>query len=332
MSLRFGILACSSVARRRFLPALSGAAAARLERVGSRDRAKAEQYAREFSCKKFGTYEEVLADPEVDIVYISTPPPLHAEWVQRAAASGKHVWCEKPAFGDLPSATEAVKRCRQAAVRLIEGYVFKYHPQHARVRALIAEGRIGEPRLFHAEFTYPRPPAGDIRLQPGLQGGVFHDSAGYPLAAALLQMPGEPVSIFCQAGTDRATGLDDALCFWLRFSSGAMAQMFVAFGAHYRSRYSVLGTRGRIELERAFAVPPQTKTSLLLETETGEERITLELADQFRLMIEDVAAQVQAPAGSEPKNFEGDLLRLQTVMDAAARSLREGRAIDLPPK
>src|SRR5882672_9449078 len=159
---RFGIIACSSVARRRFLPALRASKAGRLERVGSRDRARAEQFGREFDCAKYGNYDEVLADPEVEAVYISTPPSQHEEWVTKALARGKHVWCEKPAFRDFRSAAEAVQRCRSAKLRLVEGYSFQWHPQHARVRALVAENRIGEARFFHAEFTYPRPQPNDI--------------------------------------------------------------------------------------------------------------------------------------------------------------------------
>ncbi len=127
-----------------------------------------------------------------DAVYISTPPSLHEEWVNKAAAAGKHILCEKPAFGDLRTAKKAVEHCRAAGVRLLEGYAFKYHPQHALVRSLVAAGRIGAPRFFSAEFTYPRPAGNDIRLKPELAGGVFHDSAGYPVAAALMQMPGVP--------------------------------------------------------------------------------------------------------------------------------------------
>ncbi len=326
--LRFGLIACSSVARRRFLPALAGTPAARLEHVGSRTPARAEQFAREFGAAKAGDYAAVLADPDVDAVYISTPPTQHEEWIRQAAARGKHVWCEKPAARDLASAIAAVEYCRAAGVRLAEGYVFKYHPQHARARELMAGGRLGRVRFFLAELTYPHPPAGDIRWQSGLGGGVRHDSAGYPVAAALLQLEGRPVSVFCQQGMDAATGVDDAFCVWLRFASGVMAQAVVAFGAQYRSRYSIVGTAGRLEVRRAFAVPPETSTTLALETNAGEEILEVAPADQFRLMIEAFAAQV---AGAAPArdDFETQLIRQHAVMDAAARSAREGRLIDL---
>jgi predicted dehydrogenase len=326
-AVQFGIIACSSVARRRFLPALKLAQGAQLAMIGSRDPAKAEQFARECSAPRHGTYDDVLADPEVDAVYISTPPPMHAEWVHKAAAAGKHVLCEKPAFASTAEALEAVKACRDAGVRLMEGYVFKYHPQHARVHSLVAAGKIGAPRFFSAEFTYPRPTAAtDIRLQPELLGGVFHDSAGYPVTAALMHLPGRPVSVNCVQGRDRASGVDDACSITLQFSGGEIANLYAAFGVNYRSRYAIAGDTGRIELERAFAVPPDKETTIAVEGAAGVEKIVLEPADQFKLMVEDFAAQI---SGAAAKDWEGDLLRQQAVMDAAAQSFRERRTIEI---
>ena len=323
---RFGIIACSSVARRRFLPALRASKAGQLEHIGSRDRTKAEQVAREFNCNKSGNYDDVLADREVEVVYISTPPSHHDEWVNKALAKGKHVLCEKPAFRDYRSAADAIQRCRSAKLRVIEGYSFQWHPQHARVRALVSENRIGEPRFFHAQFTYPRPQPNDIRLNPELAGGVFHDSAGYPVAAALLQMGGALESVFSQAGRDAAAGVDNSLSVMLRFPGGQIAQLLAAFDTHYCSRYSILGTRGRVEVLRAFAVPPDHKAAVMLETDAGEEKISLEPADQFQLMLEDVCAHIR---GIGSRDFEAELLRQHAVMDAATRSNLERRAIAL---
>ncbi len=325
---RFGILACSSVARRRFLPALVGSSSGGLERVGSRDPAKAEQYAREFGCGKHGDYDAVLADPEVDAVYVSTPPTLHEEWVLKALACGKHVLCEKPAFPSVAAALRAIECSRASGVRLMEGFAFKFHPQHKAVRRLIAGGHIGTVRFFHGEFTYPRPPENDIRLKPELAGGVMHDSAGYPLAAALLQMPGKPDAVSCRIGVDTKSAVDDSCCAWLSFSGGEQAQMLVAFGVHYRSRYAVIGTEGRIEVERAFAVPPNLNTTVILETDAGTERFTIDPADQFRLMIDHFSAEIRGDGG-DAESFGQELLLQHAVMAAAERSHREGRIIEL---
>ena len=236
--------------------------------------------------------------------------------------------CEKPAFSSGEEARKAVAACRAAAVRLLEGYAFKYHPQHALLKSLVAAGRIGTPRFFSAEFTYPRPPENDMRLKPELAGGVFHDSAGYPVVAALMQMPGVPVSVSCEQSRDAASGVDDSVAITLKFSGGETAHLYAAFGVNYRSRYAVAGTHGRIELERAFAVPTDKKATVTIETDSGVEKILIEPADQFRLMIEDFCATISGSAASK-NDWENDLLRLQSVMDAAARSAREKRIVEI---
>jgi predicted dehydrogenase len=323
---RFGMIACSGVARRRFLPALRNSTCATLEAVGSRSADKAQEFAQEFGCSKTGDYAQVLNDPRVEAVYISTPPSEHAKWVNLALESGKHVICEKPMFPDFAAAKEAVSLARQKGVRLIEGFSFKWHPQHAAIRDLASRDRIGPIKFFNAEFTYPRPSDKDIRLNPELMGGVFHDSAGYPVAAALCQVPGKPVTIFSKAGADAAAGVDNSFSAVIGFSEGGIASLLVAFGAYYRSRYWVTGTKGRIELLRAFAVPPEHKAVMLIETDAGEERVALGPADQFKLMLEDVCASIRC---GESRDFEGELLRQHAVMDAAAKSLSEGREVSL---
>lgn len=326
--IRFGIVACSSIARRRFLPALAASDCARLERVGSRDQTKARQFAGDFSCGKHGDYEAVLSDPEVDAVYISTPPSLHEEWALKAADSGKHILCEKPAFRDAASAGSVIARCKAAGVCLVEAYSFRLHPQHGVVHSLIEQGRIGQPRFFSGEFTYPRPPDGTMRLDPQLDGGVLHDSAGYPIAAAILQMPGRPVSLFCQMGYDASTGVDDSFESWLHFSEGGTAQTLTAFGAHYRSRYSILGTSGRVEVERAFSVGPQMTTTIVVETVAGVEKIDIGPVDQFRLLVDEFCAQIRGGT-SHRGDGEDEMLHQHIIMDAAVRSHREQRMVML---
>jgi predicted dehydrogenase len=322
---RFGVIACSSIAKRWFLPALCSASVAKLEHIGSRDLAKGQQFAGEFGRIKVGSYEEVLSDPSVDAVYISTPPLLHAEWVFKAAERGKHILCEKPAFPDYATACKAVEACRSAKVRLIENFAFRYHPQHALVAKLLAENRIGDIRLFESEFTYPLPPAGDIRLQPELGGGVFHDSAGYPVAAAMLQLKARPISVFCRLGTYGQ--VDNGFSVLLNFESGCVGFGYTAFDSYYRSRYSLLGNKGRIEVLRAFSVQPQMTPTVVLETDAGEERFTADPANQFRLLLEDFCAEITA--SSPGKNFEEDLLWQHAVMDAAARSIKEVGLVNL---
>ncbi len=324
---RLGLIACSSIARRRFVPALKSSTVARLERVGSRDPAKAEKFALEFGCAKSGTNEAVLADAEVDAVYISTPIALHEQWAWQAAQHGKHILCEKSSFRSHAAAREVLQLCAAKKLRFMEGFGFRHHPQHALVRKLIAEGRIGAPRVFHGELTYPRPPVGDFRLDSKLGGGVFYDGGGYPIAAALMIVPSTPVSVSGQLHFDGITGVDDTVAVTIFFAGNEVAQCVAGFGLQYRARYSIIGTEGRIELERAYSVLPDAPSVVVVETKTGSERITVPPADQFRLMIDDFANEISS--GKRERDFEGQALKQSGVMDAAWRSHHERRAIGL---
>jgi predicted dehydrogenase len=323
---RFGLIGCSSIARRRLAPALAASNVATLENVGSREAKKAAQFACEFNCPKSGSYESVLADPNVDAVYISTPPALHEPWVRAAAAHGKHILCEKPAFTNLRAAAEMVELCRRQNVRLMEGYMFSYHPQHAAVRSLLVAGRIGELRVVQGEFTCPPPAAGSFRHSRELGGGVFSDAAGYPVAAAMLLFQAAPVSVFCQLEMDSKNGVDNLVSLALNFPGGRTAQLLAGYGLHYRSRYAALGSAGRIEATRAFAVPPDLETKIIVESGADTETISVAPADQFELMLQDFCAQLQNPsAGAE--SFEEKLLRQHAVMAAAWRSHLEKRLV-----
>ncbi len=324
---RFGLIACSSIARRRFVPALKATNLARLERVGSRDAAKAEKFAHEFGCVKSGSNEAVLTDPDVDAVYISTPIALHEHWARLAAQHGKHILCEKSSFRNYATARDVLQLCAERKVRFMEGFGFRYHPQHALVKKLISEGHIGTPRIFRGELTYPKPPPGDFRHDPKLGGGVFFDGGGYPIAAALMTVLSAPVSVSGQLHFDEQTKVDDTVAVTVTFAGGEIAQCAAGFDLQYRSRYSIIGTEGRIELERAFSVMPEMSVAVVLETKAGSERFTAPQADQFRLMIDDFADEIDGDR--HERDFEGQCLKQSAVMDAAWRSHHEGRTIKL---
>jgi predicted dehydrogenase len=326
--LRFGIIGCSSVAKRRFLPALQKSVSARLEHIGSRSPAKAAEYASAFSCAKAGSYEAVLDDPDVDAVYISIPVVLHEFWLREAAKRKKHILCEKPAFSSLSGGLEIVRECREQGVRLMEGYMFRYHPQQGLVRKLVRENAIGRIRFFTGEYAVPRPAPDDIRFKPELGGGVFLDAAGYLPAAAALQIEAPPVSVLCKKVIDAATRVDEAVAMMVEFAEGQFGHYSAAYGLQYRARYALHGTLGRIEVERAFAINPDVEGRVVLETNEGVKRLTTEPADQFLLMIDDFAEQINGrPA--ETESFESILVRQHTFMEAARRSVAEQRCVSL---
>lgn len=327
--IRFGLIACSSVARRRFVPALLKSTGARLEQVGSRSPEKARAFAAEFGCAHSGTYEDVLHDPRIDAVYISTTTSEHEYWSLEAARHGKHVLCEKPSAMNLAGAKKTVAECRQHDVAFLEGYMFRFHPQHAVVLQQIQAGAIGAPAYVTAQFTYPRPPAGDFRHSRDLGGGVFFDAAGYTSAAAAMLIPAQPASIYAALKYDTATGVDCAAALAIQFGSGAGAHCFAGFGLQYTSRYSVLGSGGRIELTRAFAVPPDAETTVAVEQGQNREVLRVPPADQFRLMIEKFAEACRNR--DLRRTFEEQFLYQSAIMDTALQSATTGKPVIFNP-
>lgn len=324
--IRFGVLGCSSVAERRVLPALAGASNAALTHVGSRDLEKARTFARKFGAAKSGAYEDVLRDPNVDAVYLSLPAALHETWIRAALESGKHVYCEKPAFASEESAAALIRLARAKGRRVMEGFMFRHHPQHARVRELIAQGRLGRPRLFRAEYFYPRPADGDIRLDSALGGGALMDAGGYTIAAAL-ELLGAPSSV-SGTWTRDVSGVDGMAALTLGFPGDRFALCAAGFGLQYRARYSIAGEMGSAELSRAFAVAPDQPTTIELETGMKKETISVPAADQFRLMIERFAGALLDPTAISD-DFEGWSLRLHRVLSAARRACAEQRVVEL---
>ncbi|HEY0584087.1 MAG TPA: Gfo/Idh/MocA family oxidoreductase, partial [Chloroflexota bacterium] len=184
--LRWGILGAADIAIRRVIPAMHAARHTTPFALASRNAARAQDVAAQLGIPRaYGSYEDLLADPDVDAIYIPLPNTLHAEWTIRSAEAGKHVLCEKPLAASVAECEAMLAACRQAGVQLMEGFMYRFHPQHARVRALVAAGLIGQPTLIRTSFCVrmQRPPQ-DIRFSPTLGGGSLLDVGVYALDAA----------------------------------------------------------------------------------------------------------------------------------------------------
>jgi predicted dehydrogenase len=294
--------------------------------IGSRDLKKARTFAEQVGCSKYGTYEDVLADPEVDAVYISLPNSMHEEWVVKAAANGKHIWCDKPAALTYESAQKMVGAAQANSVRLMEGFMFLYHPQQARVKTLIEEGAIGDIVSFDGTFSFPKPEAGNIRLNKILGGGSYYDAGVYPIRASRFIFGEEPERVTCKLEIDHALGVDVASDATLTYSGNRVAHVRSAFSDDYQSTYTVMGTRGSIRMERAYAVPKDMPVKIFLDRNGTLQEISIEPAAQFTLMIDAFCDELTR--GEETRNFEADLLLQSRVVEAGVRSHVEGRTIN----
>ena len=193
--LRWGILGCARITRRGLIPGIRESATGTLHSLASRDGATARAWAAEFGVPKaYGSYEEVVADPEVDAIYIPLPNELHRAWTERAADAGKHVLCEKPMAMSATEARAMVEHCRARRVVLREAFMWRHQPRTAEILRRVADGAIGELRLIRSSFSFPID-MNDWRLDAARGGGALWDVGTYGVSTARLYAGSEPGSI-----------------------------------------------------------------------------------------------------------------------------------------
>jgi predicted dehydrogenase len=283
--IRWGIISTARI-NRRIAPGLIASPRTQLVGVASRDRARAEQAAQQLGAQQaFGSYDALLASEAIDAVYISLPNSLHAEWIIRAAEAGKHVLCEKPLTATVAEAEQAVRACDKAGVLLMEAFMYRHHPQHALVKNLIAQGRIGNPALVTAQFSFSLPPSSDnIRWQKALAGGALMDIGCYCINAARYLFAAEPIAARAFWTQDPDYAVDSATLALLEFPNNRYASLTCSMLLPRVQRYEILGTAGAITTSAAFV--PANAPHIHLRTPHGEEEHVVPQVDQYHQQIE----------------------------------------------
>ncbi|MDP3725369.1 MAG: Gfo/Idh/MocA family oxidoreductase [Nanoarchaeota archaeon] len=325
---QFGVLGTSRVAEKSVMPAILSSEKSELGMIGSRNPEKAAEVAKKFGCDSFGTYEDVLRNKEIDAVYISLPPAFQEEWAIKAAEAGKHAYIEKPAATLYASAKRMVETARKNNVRLIEGLMFRYHPQNARAKELIREGVLGELLQFEGCFGFAMPEKETNMMRQEAGGGCLNYCGVYPIAASRMVFQEEPISVYCKLNIDAESGVDTETRILLEFSGGKTAFASSYFGSYYQSTYAVLGTKAHIRMKRAYAVPSNMETKMFLDKDDKVEEIVFPPADHFRLMIDEFCEEIAKGAASE-KDYEGDVLGQARALQAVKLSGKEGRVVNL---
>jgi len=334
-SIRFGIIGCSRIAKRSVIPAILKSEFAELKMIGSRTVDKAKEFSKEFNCQDYGTYEDVISEDSVDAVYISTPVGLHEELAIKAASAGKHIYCEKSSTTSFGSAKRMIESAKQNNVRIIEGLMFRFHPQHQKVKELINDKKIGKLTSFNGSFGFPKFPEGDIRYDSKLGGGFLNDSGCYPINASRMIFDEEPLGVSCNLSIDAKTGVDTRGTSYMIYENNKIASITYGNGSYYQSKYNVWGTDGVISLERAYSVPPDFKTNVNIQYSTENnwesrksENYQIDAADHFTEMIN--AFYLAISRGKKHLfNFEEELENQAKVMEAHRISSNEKRFVTL---
>ena len=326
--LRVGVIGCSTIAENSVLPAINSSKNIELNSIGSRNDEKSKKFADKFGSKKFGSYEQVIEDNDIDLVYISLPIGLQEEWVIRAARSGKHILCEKSSTTSFSSANKMVRVCKENQVRLMEGLMFRFHPQHEKVLEIIKNKKLGDVKYFHGEYGFPMPSENNIRMKPELGGGVLNDACCYPICATRIVFDKEPDSVSAKLYIDKLSQVDTRCQVSLYFDDGKISTMNVGYGMFFRSIYEIWGTQGHLELNRAYNVPINFEPTILLKTENTEQPTTIEAANHFEIMLDALSNEIRNP-GVGKYDLENDLLNQARVLEACRKSHNEQRIVKI---
>lgn len=324
-TLRWGVLGVAKILN-RLKPAFHARRTAIPLAIASRCPDRAQTAARDFGFQRaFGSYEELLADSEIDAVYIPLPNTLHAEWTMKAAQRSKHVLCEKPLCPTSTEAAEVVAYCRAQGVRLMDGFMWPHHPRTHRIRKMLDSGTIGEVRRVTGAFTFLMDPLDpkNIRLRSDLAGGSLLDVGCYPVSAIRWAFGAEPERVIATAR--HAHGVDIEVSGQLAFRDGRSASFDCGFTLPYRAWLEIVGTRGTIRVPRIWAPHPRAAWEVEVNGQPTVEH-EIEGEDQIVRMLDEFAAAVWE--NRDPRPGPDEAVKTLRVLDAIRRSIADGREVD----
>ena len=326
---RWGVLGVARIFERRMAPAFAAARNAELFGIASRSADKAKDAAtRHGIARHFASYDALLADTEIDAVYIPLPNNQHREWTLRAIEAGKHVLCDKPAALSFADASFMADAAHAANLRLMEGFMWRHHPQHSRVREIVSSGEIGSVAHFRGVFTYPATfDPNNIRWQKGAGGGALLDVGVYPVNAARYHFDAEPVAVFAVSRWHEESGVDLHTIGTLEFADGKTASITGGLDQAFASRYEIVGERGSITAERAFQVGESGVTLTIRIGDTDTHTESFPHINHYVREIEDFSACILDPLLPLAPGENG--AAQARVIEALQQSARTGRRIVL---
>ena len=319
---RWGVISTANIGRVAVNPAIQASSNGTLVAVASRDGSVARRFAEAHGIPgSYGAYEALLEDPEIDAVYIPLPNSLHLEWTLKAVEAGKHVLCEKPLALDAEQCRDMAAAADENGVKLMEAFMYRFHPRTARVIELIREGAVGQLRTVRSAFSFRLTNPDNIRLDPELGGGSLMDVGCYCVNVTRTLMGTEPVEV--QAAANWAsTGVDSEMAAILRFDDGAMGHFDCALTTQRREFYQASGTEGTLAVEAAFL---PGKGQVAIAEDRGREGAVehpVPGADEYQLMVEHFAGCVLS--GDAVRYDALEAARNMAVIEALYESARGG--------
>jgi predicted dehydrogenase len=325
--IRWGVLSTAAIGVRKVLPAMQVGKYSTVRAIASRDLAKAKEAAAKLGIPTaYGTYEELISDPNIDAIYNPLPNQLHVPWTIKAAEAGKHVLCEKPLSLTVAEAESLLKVREHTGVKIGEAFMVRSHPQWLRIRALIQQGRIGKLRCVMGCFSYFNADPANIRNQVECGGGALYDIGCYCIQASRYAFGEEPVRVVGCIDRDPAMHVDRLTSAILEFKSG---QAIFTCGTQVvpYQRLQLFGTTGRIEMEIPFNAPKDRPTRIFVDGAgelfgSGIATEEFPVCDQYTLQG-DAFSKAILDDGEVPVPLE-EAIRNMRVIEAIFQSAKSG--------
>ncbi len=328
MKTRWGVLGVAKIAVQKVIPAMQRSGETEVTAIASRDLAKARETAAQLGiAKAYGSYEELLADGEIDAIYNPLPNHLHVPWSIQAAAAGKHVLCEKPIGLNAEECRQLIAARDRHGVQIGEAFMARTHPQWLRARELASSGAIGELRSIGAFFSYFNRDPKNIRNKQEWGGGGLMDIGCYPITLSRMIFGGEPRRVIGLIERDPEMGIDRLTSAMLDYATGQCVFTCSTQMVPYQ-RVQILGTKGRVEIEIPFNAPPDAACRLFVDngsslTGAGIAIETMPVCDQYTVQG-DLFSKAIRGEGAVPVPLE-DALNNMAVIEAIFRSAESGR-------
>jgi xylose dehydrogenase (NAD/NADP) len=321
-AVKWGILSTADI-NRKLIPGAHASPKVDLVAVASRDQARADEYARRFEIERaYGSYEALLADPEIEAVYIPLPNTMHCDWSIRAVEAGKHVLCEKPMSRHPDDVAAAFAAAERSDRYLMEAFMYRHNPQTRKLTELVAGGAIGELRAIRSTFCYSLYDEDNIRLRPEVEGGALMDVGCYCVSGSRL-LGGEPESVSAEAWFG-PTGTDWLLTASMRFPGNVLALFDCGTAATDRDELEAIGSEGSLFLDDPWHCLHPT---IELRRDGKTERIEVPQEDSYRLELENLSDAIRDEA--EPLLGVADAMAQARVIEALYDSAATGTRVPL---
>ncbi|MDE0770472.1 MAG: Gfo/Idh/MocA family oxidoreductase [Opitutaceae bacterium] len=281
---RWGVISTANIGINKVLPGMMKSEHCELLAMSSRDLRKAQKAARRLGIPKaYGSYEELLADPDIDAVYNPLPNHLHVDWSIKALEAGKHVLCEKPLGMNTQDARRLLDvMSRYPHLKVMEAFMYRFHPQWVAAKEWVDSGRIGELKTIQSFFSYYNDDPGNIRNMADIGGGGLLDIGCYCISLSRFLFGKEPNRVMGIVENDPVLKTDRMASGVMDFGEGTSNFTCSTQLSSYQS-VQILGTKGRVEIEIPFNAPPDKETRIWIHSDKGTEEVTFPICDQYSL-------------------------------------------------